>query len=54
MIATLVRRGSQVHHVFQIGRAHRDPVSNTRVVNTTPISTLVAPATSQRRSLRSR
>ena len=34
----VVRRGSQVHQVFQIGLAQIMPVSSARVTNTTPTS----------------
>ena len=33
-----VSRASQVHQVFQTGRAHSGPVTSTMVVKSTPIS----------------
>jgi len=46
MIATLVRRGSQVHHVFQIGRAQAMPVTIVIAEKPRPISTDARPSVS--------
>ena len=46
MIATLVRRGSQVHHVFQIGLAKVMPVITMMADSPSPISTLARPSVS--------
>ena len=45
-ISVVVSRGSQVHHVPQIGLAQIGPVINTSVTNNVPISAAARPSRS--------
>ena len=45
-ISVVVSRGSQVHHVPQIGFAQIGPVINTSVMNNVPISAVARPSRS--------
>ena len=47
MMVAVVSLGSQVHHVFQIGRAQIEPVTILMKINTIPISTAATPTKSQ-------
>ena len=54
MIAAEVRRGSQVHHVFQIGRAQIAPLTMLKPLSTSPISIAARPSASWRGLRRTR
>jgi len=54
MMVTVVRRGSQVHQVFQMGRAQIIPLRMQIIVKSSPTSTLAAVRVSHFMSLRER